>query len=82
MDDPRWRVTVDRTRCVGSGQCAGVAPGAFRLDATTRRSHPVTEETAPADELLAAAECCPVEAVAIRVLGTGEAVFPPEEPRE
>ncbi|MEU1780800.1 ferredoxin [Streptomyces abikoensis] len=78
MGDPRWHVTVDRTRCVGSGQCAGVAPGAFRLD-ERRRSHPVGESTAPSEAVLGAAECCPVEAVTIRVLGTGEAVFPPEE---
>ncbi|MFI1967939.1 ferredoxin [Streptomyces cinnamoneus] len=75
---PRWRVAVDRGVCVGSGLCAAVAPGAFRLDAT-RRSRPVAEETEASPAVLEAAEGCPVEAVALHVAGTGEAVFPPEE---
>ncbi|MEU4213081.1 ferredoxin [Streptomyces sp. NPDC026206] len=74
----RWRVSVDRALCVGSGQCAAIAPGAFRLD-EARRSHPVAEETDASQAVLDAAESCPVEAVTLRGTGTGEAVFPPEE---
>ncbi len=74
----RWRVSVDRTRCVGSGLCAGAAPGAFRLDGA-RRSHPVAEETEPSEAVLDAAESCPVEAVAIRLAGTGQPIFPPPD---
>lgn len=74
----RWRVTVDRRVCVGSGQCAGAAPKAFRLD-PAHKSHPVASETDASEEVLAAAECCPVEAVAIRRADTGETVFPPED---
>ncbi|MEU3350194.1 ferredoxin [Streptomyces sp. NPDC037389] len=77
MGDLPWRVTVDRTRCVGSGLCAGVAPGAFRLD-ERRRSHPVEGATAPSEAVLEAAEGCPVEAITIRGR-TGETLFPPEE---
>ncbi|WKK22189.1 ferredoxin [Streptomyces olivoreticuli] len=75
-DADRWRVTVDRTVCVGSGLCAATAPDAFRLDAT-RRSHPVEEETTASEAVLEAAESCPVEAITIR--GAEGAVFPPEE---
>ncbi|MEU2870329.1 ferredoxin [Streptomyces olivoreticuli] len=77
MPADRWRVTVDRTVCVGSGLCAATAPGAFRLDAT-RRSHPVEESAAPSDAVLEAAEGCPVEAITIRG-SAGKPVFPPEE---
>lgn len=77
MSDLRWRVTVDRTRCVGSGLCAGVAPGAFWLD-ERRRSRPVGEWTAPSEAVLEAAEGCPVEAIAIWG-PAGEMVFPPPE---
>ncbi len=73
----RWRVTVDRTVCVGSGLCAATAPGAFHLD-EARRSHPVEEVTAPSEAVLSAAESCPVEAITIRG-SAGEPVFPPEE---
>ncbi|MDT0453965.1 ferredoxin [Streptomyces hesseae] len=78
MADLRWRVTVDRTRCVGSGLCASVAPGAFRLD-ERRRSSPVEESTAPSEAVLEAAEGCPVEAIRIRGR-EGERVFPPDWP--
>ncbi|MDI3389661.1 ferredoxin [Streptomyces sp. B-S-A8] len=74
----RWQVEVDRSLCIGSGMCVNAAAEAFRLDAA-RQSHPVSEETDADEEVLAAAEGCPVEAIAITVLGTGEPVFPPEE---
>ncbi|MEV5138389.1 ferredoxin [Streptomyces syringium] len=74
----RWHVEVDRSVCVGSGMCAGIAPWAFRLDAA-RQSHPAEAETDEAGPVLAAAESCPVEAITLRVLGDGAAVFPPED---
>ncbi|MFK0290749.1 ferredoxin [Streptomyces sp. NPDC090442] len=74
----RWRVAVDRGVCIGSGLCAGTAPERFRLDAA-RQSHPVEPETEAAESVLAAAEGCPVEAIAITGAGSGEVVFPPEE---
>ncbi|MEH6378377.1 ferredoxin [Streptomyces sp. KLMMK] len=77
----RWRVRVDRGLCVGSGMCAGNAPEAFALDAG-RRSHPVAEETDASGPLFTAAESCPVEAITISVLDTGEPVFPPDFPPE
>lgn len=74
----RWRVTVDRRVCVGSGLCAGLAPEAFRLD-PARRSHPVPGVAEASERVREAAEMCPVEAIAIVRADTGEAVFPPGE---
>ncbi|GAB7033823.1 ferredoxin [Streptomyces sp. NPDC021749] len=74
----RWRVEVDRGVCIGSGMCVGAAPDGFRLDAA-RQSHPVAPETEPGERVLAAAEGCPVEAIMLTVVDSGEAVFPPEE---
>ncbi|UQA95781.1 ferredoxin [Streptomyces halobius] len=74
----RWRVAVDRSVCVGSGMCVGAAPDGFRLD-SARRSHPVEPEADAAESTLAAAEGCPVEAISITAVGSGEVVFPPEE---
>ncbi|MFE0044023.1 ferredoxin [Streptomyces albireticuli] len=71
----RWRVTVDRRVCVGSGLCAGLAPEAFRLD-PARRSHPVPGAREASERVREAAEMCPVEAIAIALADTGEAVFP------
>lgn len=74
----RWRVEVDRGVCIGSAQCVHHAPDGFRLD-TARQSHPAETETDANEKVLAAAESCPVEAIALTVLGSGEPVFPPEE---
>ncbi|MEV0095186.1 ferredoxin [Streptomyces sp. NPDC050738] len=74
----RWQVEVDRAVCIGSGMCVSHAPEGFKLD-SARQSHPVHPETDANEKVLAAAEGCPVEAIAIALLGTGEPVFPPEE---
>ncbi|MFD4134792.1 ferredoxin [Streptomyces goshikiensis] len=74
----RWHVEVDRGVCIGSGMCVNHAPAGFTLD-SARQSHPAAAETDASEPVLAAAEGCPVEAIAITLLGTGEAVFPPEE---
>ncbi|MCZ4122620.1 ferredoxin [Streptomyces sp. H39-S7] len=74
----RWHIEVDRTVCIGSGMCVNSAPDGFTLDGA-RQSHPALAETDASEVLLEAAENCPVEAIAITLLGTGEPVFPPEE---
>ncbi|MEU9288411.1 ferredoxin [Streptomyces sp. NPDC048275] len=74
----RWGVEVDRSVCIGSAQCVHLAPDAFRLD-SAMQSHPAEPETDANEKILAAAEGCPVEAVMITLLGSGEPVFPPEE---
>ena len=74
----RWHVEVDRGVCIGSAQCVRRAPDGFRLD-SARQSHPAAPETDANERILAAAEGCPVEAIMITLLGSGEPVFPPEE---
>ncbi|MYW05143.1 ferredoxin [Streptomyces sp. SID3343] len=73
----RWRVEVDRSVCIGSGMCIGSAPADFKLDAG-RQSHPRAEEMDASDEILEAAESCPVEAISIIEVATGKTVFPPD----
>ncbi|MEU3460148.1 ferredoxin [Streptomyces sp. NPDC006733] len=74
----RWHIEVDRSVCIGSGMCVNSAPEGFALDGA-RQSHPVASETDASEVLLEAAENCPVEAISITLLMTGEPVFPPEE---
>ena len=74
----RWHVEVDRSLCIGSAQCLHHAPGGFRLD-TARQSHPVEADPDANERVLEAAESCPVEAIVITLLSSGEPVFPPEE---
>ena len=72
----RWRAEVDRSVCIGSGLCAAAAPEGFQLDAA-RQSHPVRPEADASEALLAAAEGCPVEAIALFLADSGDPVFPP-----
>ncbi|WP_328909932.1 ferredoxin [Streptomyces sp. NBC_00234] len=74
----RWQVEVDRSVCIGSGMCLNHAPDGFRLD-TARQSHPVDPESDANERILAAAEGCPVEAITLTLISSGEVVFPPEE---
>ncbi|MCL3998714.1 ferredoxin [Streptomyces lavenduligriseus] len=64
--------------CAGSAQCLHHAPGGFRLD-SARRSRALAPDTDVSEQLLAAAEGCPAEAIVIMLADSGEAVFPPEE---
>ena len=74
----RWHVEVDRALCIGSAQCVHHAPDGFRLDGA-RQSHPADPDMDANERVLGAAEGCPVEAITITLVGSGEAVFPPEE---
>lgn len=59
-----WRVRIDRTLCVGFGECVAAAPEAFRLD-----GNEVVEFAAPervsAEDLLRACQACPVDALSV-----------------
>ncbi|MEU9506996.1 ferredoxin [Micromonospora sp. NPDC048170] len=59
----QWRVHVDPMRCIGSGICAGTAPGHFVL--VGGLSRPLAERVAPDDALVDAADSCPMEAVIV-----------------
>ncbi|MEI5100259.1 ferredoxin [Streptomyces sp. PmtG] len=74
----RWHIEVDRDLCIGSGMCVGTVPEGFVLD-SARQAHPKEAEIDASEDVLGAAEGCPVEAIAITMAGSGEVVFPPED---
>ena len=78
MSETKWRVTVDTDLCIGSGGCVQRAPEGFDLD-PARQGCPRHELMAPSEEVLDAAENCPVEAITIAEEGTGRVLFPPED---
>jgi ferredoxin len=59
-----WAVTVDQQRCQGTGLCLSMAPGRFRL--VGYRAEPVDPVHPPTEDLLVAAEVCPMEAISFR----------------
>jgi ferredoxin len=62
---------IDTFACVGHGDCAVVAPQAFRVDDVA-----VVVGTAPDDVLLEAARACPAGAIVLVDPETGEEVDP------
>ncbi|GHH84556.1 hypothetical protein GCM10018793_49270 [Streptomyces sulfonofaciens] len=67
------RARVDRTRCVGAGMCAGVAPEEFEVDGhgKSRPRRPVAPASA---DLVEAVSLCPMEAIAVFDAGSGRPV--------
>jgi ferredoxin len=58
----RIEVTVDRSLCIGSGDCVDTAPDVFQLDSEDK-AVVVDPDGAPLDDILAAAGNCPVSAI-------------------
>ncbi|MFC8713165.1 ferredoxin [Streptomyces sp. NPDC057197] len=75
-DEEAWRVRVDEKACMATGICAGVAPGRFRI--RDGASRPEAEITAPAPELVDAAESCPMEAILVTDRDSGARIAPEE----
>jgi len=58
-----WHVNLDRSRCIGSGVCAGTAPHQFRLgNGVSTCLHDVVD---PDQTIVDAAESCPTEAITV-----------------
>ncbi|MFI6998698.1 ferredoxin [Nocardia sp. NPDC050175] len=74
MAQQQWRIEVDRSTCLGSGMCTGLAPDHFTL--VDGRSSPITEVVPPDDLLIDAAESCPIEAILVRSAESGEILAP------
>ncbi|MGH7671719.1 MAG: ferredoxin [Gemmatimonadales bacterium] len=58
------RVRIDRTLCVGFGDCVTEAPEAFALDESGTAVF-VRPETVACDRLLRACDACPVDAITV-----------------
>ncbi|MEV6227060.1 ferredoxin [Saccharopolyspora shandongensis] len=71
-----WTIEVDADTCIGSGMCAGVAPDHFELVDGYGCARKAAVE--PADQVIDAAESCPVEAILVKDADTGDVVAPEE----
>jgi ferredoxin len=72
--EERWRIGVDHSTCQGTGMCASVAKRYFELRGGY--SEPLEEEIDPADEVIDAAENCPVEAILVTSAEDGRVIAP------
>ena len=58
-------IEIDTDRCMGSGNCTFVAPGAFELDDDSIATV-IDPAGAPRDDVVAAVRQCPTSAISVR----------------
>ena len=68
-------ITVNKTRCIGSGDCVETAPAVFQLD-DEGKSEVVNPSGADDSVIISAARSCPVKAITV-VDESGVQLFPP-----
>ncbi len=71
----KLRVSVDHILCVGNAMCETFAPTVFVLN-DDRQSEAVDPEADTEENILEAAENCPVSAITVVDAETGERLFP------
>lgn len=73
----KYKIEVDRDLCIGDGACCGEAPNTFEMDddniAVVKDVDGHTEE-----EIMQAAQVCPVDAIILTDNESGEKVWPEE----
>jgi ferredoxin len=68
-------ITVNKVRCIASGDCIENAPGVFQFDADDK-SEVFNPTGAPDDVIVAAARSCPAKAITVVNEDTGAQLFP------
>ena len=71
----KLRIIVDHNLCVGNAMCAPFATRTCALN-ENRQSHVVNPQGDPEEKVLEAAENCPVTAISVFDVETGEKLFP------
>ncbi len=69
------RISVDHDLCVGNAMCETFAPKVFILN-DNRQSEAVNPGGDTLENIMEAAENCPVSAITVRDAETGEQLFP------
>jgi ferredoxin len=70
----RWRISVDRDVCQGTGMCSSVAGRYFELSGGYSRA--LADEVDPDQDIVDAAEGCPVEAILVTAADDGRTIAP------
>jgi ferredoxin len=72
----KLKTTVNKQKCISSGDCVETAPSVFRLD-ENEKSEVYNQTGAPDAVILAAARGCPAKAITVVDEESGEQLFPP-----
>ena len=68
-------IEIDRELCFGFGDCVDSAPDVFELD-DEDKSVVVNPDGADLDDLLLAAQDCPVDAIFVVEIASGDQLYP------
>jgi len=71
----KYKIEIDRDLCVGDGACVNEAASTFELDDDSIAVVTNAEGNTP-EEILAAAQACPVDAIILYDAQTGKKVWP------
>ncbi|OGD62025.1 hypothetical protein A2160_00470 [Candidatus Beckwithbacteria bacterium RBG_13_42_9] len=73
-DSGKYKIKVDRAKCIGAASCVGVAPSTFKLD-EENKAIVVDENGDLSDNILLAAKSCPTQAI-ILFDKNGKQIYP------
>lgn len=71
----KLRISIDHDVCVGNAMCTTIAPDVFQLNAE-RQSEAVNPAGGTEEQVIEAAENCPVSAITVEDAESGEQLFP------
>ena len=71
----KYKIEIDRELCIGDGACCGEAPNTFEMDGDNIAKVSNPDGHTP-EEVLQAAQVCPVDAIKLTDTGSGEQVWP------
>ena len=74
MAEQRWRISVDRNVCQSTAMCVSVAERFFELRGGY--STPIEPEVDPDEDVVEAAESCPLEAIKVHSVTDGHQIAP------
>lgn len=74
VTEERWRIGVDKNVCQTTGMCVTLAARHFELRGGY--SEPIEDEVEPDDDVIEAAENCPVEAIRVTAVSDGRLIAP------
>ncbi|HEY2663541.1 MAG TPA: ferredoxin [Candidatus Binataceae bacterium] len=69
------KITIDKAKCIGSGDCVETAPTVFQLD-DQGKSDVIDPAGSSDSTIVSAARSCPVKAITVVDAG-GNQLFPP-----
>lgn len=73
MAEPRTRLIIDKHRCIGAGNCIGIAPTAFKWkNDEPLKAEPLDPESVEEEILREAALACPTNAIKVQLFEGSE----------